>query len=88
MNAKKIVGLILQVPLYVLVLGSFAASIYAAYNKISGVTYTTPIILAGIIIAFIIGTYLRVSGKEKKIEMQEDYYASPPPPPQHQHQQQ
>jgi len=65
MKIKKIVGVILQVPLYVLVLGSFFASVYAAMNNISGVTWTTPIILAGIIIAFGIGIFL---GREKKTE--------------------
>lgn len=68
MDTKKIIGIILQIPLYLLVLGSFAASIYAAYNKIQGVTYTTPIILAGIIVAFIIGSYLRMGRKEKEYE--------------------
>jgi hypothetical protein len=65
MKTKKIVGLILKIPLYVLVLGSFVASVYAAYAKIQGVTYATPIILAVIIIAFIIGSYLR---REPKVE--------------------
>jgi hypothetical protein len=59
MKTKKIVGLILQVPLYALVLGSFVASIYAVMNKIAGVTYITPIIIGAIIIAFVIGVFLR-----------------------------
>jgi uncharacterized membrane protein (DUF485 family) len=67
MKTKKIVGLILRIPLYVLVLGSFAASIYAAYAKIQGVTYVTPIILGVIIITFIIGTVL---GKQEKNQNQ------------------
>jgi len=71
MKIKKIVGLILQTPLYVLVLGSFIASIYAAMNNISGVTWTTPIILAGIIIAFCIGVFLKRDTKEK---LEEQYY--------------
>jgi uncharacterized membrane protein YoaK (UPF0700 family) len=65
MKTKKIVGLILRIPLYVLVLGSFAASIYAAYAKIQGVTYVTPIILGAIIVAFIIGCYLKREPKEE-----------------------
>jgi flagellar biosynthesis protein FliQ len=70
MKTKKIVGLILKIPLYALVLGSFVASIYAAYAKIQGVTYATPVILAVIIIAFIIGSYLR---REPKIEEVKKY---------------
>lgn len=65
METKKIIGTILQIPLYVLVLGSFIASIYAAYNKISGVTYTTSIILAVIIVAFIIGIFLQKNDKKQ-----------------------
>ena len=58
MKTKKIVGLILKMPLYILILGSFFASIYAAYAKIQGVTYATPIILGVIIAAFIIGSVM------------------------------
>lgn len=75
MKAKKIVGLILQIPLYVLVVGSFIASIYAAAYEISGVGWSTPIILAGIMIAYIIGTILRIEKKEnnKKYDGWEKY---------------
>jgi len=59
MEAKKIVGIILQVPMYFLILGSFIASIYAAYKGISGINWATPIILACIIIAYMIGIYLK-----------------------------
>lgn len=72
MKAKKIIGLVLQIPLYVLVLGSFIASIYAAIYKISGVSWSTPIILAGIMIAFIIGSVLRIDKKEEYVVEQED----------------
>lgn len=59
MNTKKIVGWILQVPLYLLVLGSFGASIYAAANKIQNINWNTPLIMGGIIIAFLVGAYLK-----------------------------
>jgi len=72
MKMKKIIGWILQIPMYLLVLGSFAASIYAVYNKISGVTYATPIILAGIIIAFLIGVYLKIEREEIKVWSEEE----------------
>lgn len=72
MKTKKIIGWILQVPLYLLVAGSFAASIYAAYNKISGVTYATPIILGIIIIVFIIGMFLKIEKEETKVWSEEE----------------
>jgi hypothetical protein len=37
---------------------SFAASIYAAYNKIQGVTYVVSIILGIILVLYIIGMFL------------------------------
>jgi uncharacterized membrane protein (DUF485 family) len=63
MEIKKVIGIILQIPIYALVVGSLGASIYAAAYKIQGVTWVTPIILAGFIISFIIGAILR---KEKR----------------------
>ena len=74
MKTKKIIGWILQIPLYLLVLGSFAASIYAAYNKISGVTYATPIILGIIIIVFIIGMFLKIEKEETKVWSEEENF--------------
>ena len=55
---KKIVGIILQAPMYLLILGSLIASIYAAYAKIQGITWSTPIIISVIIITYIIGKIL------------------------------
>lgn len=59
MDIKKIICVILQLPMYALVLGSFLASCYAAYEKIQGITWATPVILAVIIIAFIIGRVMK-----------------------------
>ena len=78
METKKIIGMILQIPLYLLVLGSFAASIYAAIYKISGVTWTTPIILAVIIVAFIIGMFLRKNEKKEKQYENRSYQENTP----------
>jgi len=55
---KKIVGIILQAPMYLLILGSLIASIYAAYAKIQGITWSTPIIISVIIVTYIIGKML------------------------------
>jgi len=57
---KKIIGIVLQIPMYLLIVGSLIGSIYAAYTNLQGITWATPIIIAGIIIAFIIGKKLRV----------------------------
>jgi hypothetical protein len=77
MKTKRIIGLILQMPLYLLVLASFIASIYASVNKIAGVSYSTPIILAAIMIAFIIGLYLRKNEKKKPKYYENESYEQP-----------
>jgi hypothetical protein len=55
---KKIISGILQAPMFALILGSLIGAIWAAYSGIQGVTWVTPVILAGIIISFGIGRYL------------------------------
>jgi hypothetical protein len=55
---KKIWGMILELPLILLVVGSFVASIYAAYNEISGVTYASSVVLGIVLILYFIGAYL------------------------------
>ena len=59
MDFKKIISWVLVLPMYLLIIGSFFGACYAAYSKIQGVTWSTPIILAGIMIAYGIGIYLR-----------------------------
>lgn len=66
METKKIIGLILQIPMYALILGSFITSLYAAWTKIQGITWITPIIFAVIIIAFMIGKNLWKSEEQKQ----------------------
>jgi hypothetical protein len=55
---KKIIGIILQAPMYLLILGSLIASFYAAYEKIQGITWSTPIVISVIIISYIVGKML------------------------------
>jgi hypothetical protein len=45
---------ILKAPLIILVITSFAASIYAAINKIQGITIAVPIILGLILLCYLI----------------------------------
>lgn len=68
MNIKKIIGWILQVPLYLLVLGSFAASIYAAMYKIQNISWSTPLIMGGIILLFAIGAFLKKISSSNEIQ--------------------
>ncbi len=55
---KKTLGLILQIPFILVVIASFFAGIYAVYNKIGGINWMTPVILAVIIIVYFYGRYL------------------------------
>jgi membrane protein DedA with SNARE-associated domain len=58
MSKKSIIGKILKAPLVILVSASFVASIYAAYNKIQGITYVVSVILGIILALYIIGLFL------------------------------
>lgn len=69
MNVKKIIGVILMLPLILIVLASFGASIYAAYMKMAGITYASSVIIGTCIILYIIGRYLSRDKKEKKEEV-------------------
>jgi hypothetical protein len=71
--AKKFWGLILELPLILLVIGSFGASIYAAYNKISGITYASSVVLGAVIILYFLGAWLR-SGEDSDQQVTESEY--------------
>lgn len=58
METKKIVGIVCMLPMILIVIGSFFASIYASYNKISGITYYSSAIIGVSIILYIIGLFL------------------------------
>lgn len=58
-NWKKILGGILRAPLILLVLFSWGSSIYAAYEKIQGITYAVPIIYTIVIALYIIGLLIK-----------------------------
>ena len=66
MKTNKIVGFILQIPMYALILGSFVVSVYAAVLHLQNITWATPIILAVVIITYIVGKlwYDKDSGEE------------------------
>ncbi len=65
MAIRNIIGKVLKAPLIILVLASFAASIYAAANNIQGITYAVPVILGIILILYFIGAYFGRSPKEE-----------------------
>jgi len=69
MAIKNIIGKVLKAPLIILVLASFAASIYAAMNKIQGITYAVPVILGIILVLYFIGVFLGRSPKEDTDEV-------------------
>jgi len=49
-DIKKIISIILRIPLHLFLVGSFGASIYAAAKHIQGISWGTPI-LFGVILA-------------------------------------
>lgn len=58
MNLKKIISVILKLPIILLIIGSLGAGCYAAYFHIQNISWSTPIILGIIIILYIIGYFL------------------------------
>lgn len=59
------IGILLQVPLWTLVFASIITGFYAAYNKISEISYGTPIILVIILGLYVYGRILQGSGEEE-----------------------
>jgi hypothetical protein len=55
---KKIISIILRIPLHLFLLGSFIASIYAASQNIQGITWGTPILFGIILAAWYIGVWM------------------------------
>lgn len=64
MKIKEIIGIILMLPLWILVIASFVASIYAALKNIAGITWSSPIIIGGCIVFYCWGRYLSRNIKE------------------------
>lgn len=54
----KIVAWILKAPILLMMLAAFIGGIYAAANRIQGVTYATPVILGVLIALYIWGEVL------------------------------
>jgi hypothetical protein len=69
MALRNIIGKVLKAPLIHLVIASFAASIYAAYNKIQGITYAVPVILGIILILYLIGALIDRKTSEEDAPM-------------------
>lgn len=55
---KKVIGLVLQLPLLLIIVASFFASIYAAIAKIGGVSFGVTAILGIVIIIYFYGRRL------------------------------
>lgn len=58
---------LLQVPFWLLAVASIVGGFYAAYTKIQGITYSTPIILIVIIALYVLGRYME-SNKEEVVK--------------------
>jgi hypothetical protein len=58
MKNKKIIPILLQIPLILVMILSFFGSIYAAIYKISGICFATPVIIGIIIALYFYGRYL------------------------------
>jgi uncharacterized sodium:solute symporter family permease YidK len=61
---KKIVGIILQIPAWLLIAGSVVAGFYAWMKKINGIGFGVPIILLIIVILYALGRFLVMVEKE------------------------
>lgn len=55
---KKAISVILRIPLHLFLIGSFGASIYAAANKIQGISWGTPILFGVILAAWYLGVWM------------------------------
>jgi hypothetical protein len=63
-NWIKVISIILKAPLGIFILASFGGSIYAAINKIQGITWSTPIIMGSLILAYIVGIVINMKNNE------------------------
>jgi hypothetical protein len=58
MKNKKVIPILLQLPLILVMIISFFGSIYAAIYKISGIGFATPVIIGIIIVLYFYGRCL------------------------------
>jgi hypothetical protein len=61
---KKVTSLILQLPLILIMIASFFASIYAAIKKMGGISMSVPLILGTVIALYFYGRYLETKSKK------------------------
>jgi pilus assembly protein TadC len=72
MNAKIIIGNILKVPLLLLVLASFIASIYAATNQSFGIDFGSTVLIGIVLVLYAIGIVLTMDWKKKEKEVKKE----------------
>jgi uncharacterized membrane protein (DUF485 family) len=58
MDILRVISIILRIPLHLFLLCSFGASIYAAVNKIQGISWGTPVLFGAILVTWYIGVWL------------------------------
>jgi tellurite resistance protein TehA-like permease len=54
----KAIGYVLQTPMILLMIISFAASVYAAYNNIQEVSWTTAVIIGLFLLMYFVGRFI------------------------------
>lgn len=67
MDKKRLLVLLLKAPLFLIVIASTAASVYAAYSKQFNISWSTPVLFIIIIILYIIGLYIEKKKGDKNV---------------------
>jgi hypothetical protein len=79
-NWLRVVSIILKIPLGIFILASFGGSIYAAWYKIQGISWTTPAIMGSLIILYAVGWFLGSKlKKEERIMITKNWVIHPQP---------
>jgi len=65
MGFMRIISIIFRIPLHIFLWGSLSASLYAAYSKVQGITWGTPIFLGIIMVLWYIGLAIKNRADEE-----------------------
>ena len=57
-NIKKVISIILRIPLHLFLIGSFIASIYAVIQHTPGISWGTPVLFGVILLAWYLGVWM------------------------------
>lgn len=62
---KKLISIIMQLPLQLIVIASFFAGIYASIKDIGGISWAVPIIIGIVILLYVLGRILENKYKKE-----------------------